>query len=62
MSDERKWIVILWEYGRNNDEFEVNKVIGPFTFKKALEFEIEMEASCIHTKIAQIEGRIDSGI
>jgi len=54
---KEKWAVILWEYGRHHDEFNVIEVDGPFTFNKALDIETSVEATGnYHVTIAPMKG------
>lgn len=39
MADKKEWVVIYYHYGRHCDEFEVDKVTGPYTFEEASDIE-----------------------
>lgn len=49
-----KWAVVVWEYGRHADEFDIIKVIGPYSFKEASEKESQLDQEGDFSKHADI--------
>lgn len=50
---KEEFVVILWDYGRHCDEFEVDRVLGPMTWEEA-EQTRDLEDSLHHVTIASL--------